>query len=49
MTMKTKVNDEKATRDYGAKVDLTNLFKRKTKEQLMEDSHGIQVQWIKTG
>ena len=43
MTMKTKVNDEKATRDYGAKVDLTNLFKRKTKEQLMEDSHGIQV------
>jgi len=46
MTMKTKVNDEKATRDYGAKVD--NLFKRKSAEQLMEDSHGIQIEWVKT-
>ena len=43
MTMKTKVNDEKATRDYGAKVEQANLFKRKTTEQLMEESHGIQV------
>ena len=30
MSTKTKVNDEKAARDYGAKVD--NLYKRKTAE-----------------
>ena len=46
MTVKTKVNDEKAERDYGAKVD--TLFKRKTREQLMQESHGIQVEWVKT-
>ena len=46
MSTKTKVNDEKAPRDYGAKVD--NLFKRKSAEQLMEDSHGIQIEWVKT-
>ena len=46
MTMKTKVNDEKAARDYGAKVD--NLFVKKTVEQLMEESHGIQMTWVKT-
>lgn len=46
MTMKTKVNDEKEARDYGAKVD--NLFKKKTVEQRMEESHGIQVEWVKT-
>lgn len=39
MTVKTKVNDEKAARDYGAKID--TLFTKKTKEQLMEESHGI--------
>ena len=46
MTMKTKINDEKAERDYGAKV--TNQFVKKTNEQLMEESHGIQMQWVKT-
>ena len=46
MTVKTKVNDEKAARDYGAKVD--TLFTKKTKEQLMEESHGIQIEWVKT-
>ena len=46
MTVKTKVNDEKAARDYGAKVD--NLFKKKTAEQMMEESHGIQMVWEKT-
>lgn len=46
MTMKTKVNDEKADRDYGAKVD--NVFKKKSTEQQMEASHGIQVEWVKT-
>ena len=30
MTIKTKINDEKTKRDYGAKVD--NLFKKKTQE-----------------
>ncbi len=39
MTVKTKVNDEKEARDYGAKID--TLFVKKTKEQLMEESHGI--------
>ena len=39
MTVKTKVNDEKTTRDYGAKV--STLFTKKNKEQLMQESHGI--------
>ena len=45
MTRKTKINDEKASRDYGAKAD--SQFIRKNKEQMMEESHGIQMQWIK--
>ena len=47
MTVKTKVNDEKAARDYGAKV--TDIFKKKSKEELMAASHGIQTEWIKAG
>lgn len=39
MTVKTKVNDEKATRDYGAKID--NLFTKTSATKLMEQSHGI--------
>ena len=48
MSSKTKVNDEKADRDYGAKVEIGNLFKKKSAEQLMEESHGIQLEWVKT-
>ena len=46
MTVKTKVNDEKAMRDYGAKVD--NLFTKQSASKLMEQSHGIQMEWVKT-
>lgn len=46
MTQKTKINDEKAARDYGAKVE--NLFVKKSKEKQMADSHGIQTEWVKT-
>ena len=46
MSLKTKVNDEKATHDYGAKADAE--FIPKSKQQLMSDSHGIQMQWVKT-
>ena len=46
MTAKTKINDEKATRDFGAKAD--SDFFRQSKEQLMAESYGIQMQWIKT-
>ena len=45
MSLKTKINDEKAAHDYGARVDAE--FIPKSKEQLMSDSHGIQMQWIK--
>lgn len=41
MTAKTKINDEKATRDFGAKAD--SDFFRQSKEQLMAESHGIQM------
>ena len=39
MTAKTKINDEKATRDFGAKAD--SDFFRQSKEQMMAESHGI--------
>lgn len=39
MTVKTKVNDEKASRDYGAKV--TVIGRKKTKEQLKSEGHSI--------
>ena len=48
MTMKIKVNDEKATRDYGAKEYKSMLFKKKTAEQMKEESHGISMTWEKT-
>ena len=47
MSLKTKINDEKTERDYGAKVD--DKFLHKTKEQLKSESHGIQMKWITTG
>jgi len=46
MTQKTKVNDEKVARDYGAKVD--DLFIKKSASELKEISHGIQIEWVKT-
>ena len=46
MTQKTKINDEKASRDYGAKVD--DLFIKKSAIQLKEVSHGITLEWVKT-
>ena len=45
MTIKPKINEEKADRDYGAKV---TQFVKKTAKQLMEDSHGIKMEWEKT-
>lgn len=44
MSEKTKVNDEKQQRDYGAKPE----FVKKSELQQKADSFGIQMQWVKT-
>lgn len=46
MSLKTKINSEKAQRDYGAKAD--SEFIRKSAEQMKEESHGIMMKWEKT-
>jgi hypothetical protein len=46
MSIKTKVNDDNAMRDYGEKADAD--FVKKTDHQMKQESHGIQMHWIKT-
>ena len=45
MAMKTKVNDEKAKRDYGKQPDTD--FIRKSKQQLKQDNNEVLVKWNK--
>jgi len=47
MSLRTKINDEKAKRDYGAKPDAD--FVQKSKSQLMLETHEVQIKWTKTG
>ena len=47
MSLRTKINDEKAKRDYGKKPDAD--FVQKSKSQLMLETHEVQIKWTKTG
>jgi hypothetical protein len=42
---KTKINDEKATRDYGAKADQD--FIKLSKAQMKEATYSIEMKWKK--
>lgn len=46
MSIKTKINDDKQIRDYGARPDAE--FIKKSEQQLKLASHGIQTEWVKT-
>jgi len=45
MSVKTKINDKDALRDFGETVD-TRLI-QKSKEQMKLDSHSVMMTWVK--
>lgn len=46
LSERTKINDEKQLRDYGERADAE--FIKKSESQMKQDSHGIQMNWVKT-
>lgn len=46
MSMRLKINDEGAKRDYGAKADAD--FVQKSGAQLKKETHEVQIKWTKT-
>lgn len=46
MSMRLKINDEKAKRDYGAKPNADYVLK--SKAQLKLETHEVQIKWTKT-
>lgn len=46
MSMRIKINDEKANRDYGAKPDAG--YVQKSKAQLFDETYEIKIKWTKT-
>jgi len=46
MSRKTKINDEKASRDYGAKPDAAYI--KVSDEKKKETTYGIEMKWIKS-
>ena len=43
MSKKTKINDERAKRDYGAGINME--FLAKSKEQLKDDTYKVEMKW----
>ena len=47
MSMRLKINDEKAKRDYGAKPQDTAHVQKSIAQQKLE-THEVQIKWAKT-
>jgi hypothetical protein len=47
MAMRTKINDEKAKRDYGQRAD--SSYVQKSEAQLKLETHKVEAVWLKTG